>query len=429
MTLDWLRLDRELTTALRAWRRASSMLERDPSASDVCPIPERLVHGERVSEVADSDDPLARAFLPWLEALSSERGSWDDRVALARHFQTRVPVPVRATSLSLRELRAEMWQSEHAGERHALGVTLAESSGTMSDAAVNALERRLEREGRAIEVAGVDAALVEELAGRWLEATRDLAAPWQRCGWVDGLRAAFGSDAHEGWPARLRPRWIEDVFANTRLAAGLSIELGALPEAWGAASFCRALGMFGVSLLDASRPAAMPLALHQHPRGTRRHTRFALFAALPAERSFAERVLTLGRGRGLDQSRRVAAALLCSLRVDALRVRLAASLSRGENAFRETFAEVTETMFGEPLPSSLAGVLPRLRAADAPAFVGSIVAIEDRDALVGAYDEDWFRNPHAAERLRQADQSMRDDERDAERCLVSAVQRFETILG
>jgi hypothetical protein len=128
------------------------------------------------------------------------------------------------------------------------------------------------------------------------------------------------------------------------------------------------------------------------------------------------------------------AALLCSLRTDALRVCLLAALRVGKKAMYETFADTTERMFGEPAPETLAAVLPLLRAAQAPSFIGALGAVEARDAIVAAHDEDWFRSPHAAAAMRLEDARPTDDDarpkaEDYERCMTTTRERFEALLG
>ena len=194
--------------------------------------------------------------------------------------------------------------------------------------------------------------------------------------------------------------------------------------AWGGSSFCRALGELGVAVLDAGRPAAMPLGLHQHPWGARRHQRRALFAALPLELSFTRRVLGLGRHRAEDHRRAMAGAALCSLRLDAFRVLLTAAWPDGRVRLDEQFAEVSEQLFGQLAPPTLLGVLPQLRPGDGPCFIGTLQSLEQRDGLVHRFDEDWFRNPAAMAWLEQQDALPRADERLDDDELTRLVDRM-----
>jgi hypothetical protein len=217
-----------------------------------------------------------------------------------------------------------------------------------------------------------------------------LAVPWHEL-----VARAMGHELGEGWPARLSARWIEEMFRPTGLTAGLRLDLGPLPKAYGAASFARALERFGVALAEADGPTSGFFTVSRSPFDLRVARRGALFASLPTDRVFGTRVLGLGGGRAADQARGLTRCVLVSMRIDAMRVLLRGARSNGE--------EVTARALGAPLPAALMGVVPRLGPGDAVRFAGSLAAAADIGRLRDAFDEDWFRNPEAALAIRDED--------------------------
>ena len=314
----------------------------------------------------------------------------------------------------------------HGRQRRKAGEALAELAGPLSEGHLQALDRRAGAAGATplLHVAEVGSDQVAAAAAQLLRRTDDAARERQHRGWVEGFHAAVGRDADEGWPAQLRPRWLAETLAAGALTARVDLDGIETTAAWGGSSFSRALGQLGVAALDAGRPVDMPLALHQHPWGTRRHQRRALFASLPLELSFARRVMGLGRDRARDHQRTMASALLCSLRLDALRVVLAAAWPDGRVQLSERFAEISEQLFGVPAPPTLLAVLPQLRSGDGGSFVGALQSIEQRDSLVRRFDEDWFRNPAAIGWLGQQDTLPRADLRLEKGALSSSVDRL-----
>src|SRR5690606_9827146 len=106
-----------------------------------------------------------------------------------------------------------------------------------------------------------------------------------------------------------------------------------------------------------------------------------------------------------DQAREAARALLVSLRLDAARVRLAHGtvLLQAARARADRFEEETALALGAPIPGALAGVVPSLGPGAAVRLAGALLAARDRRELVERFDEDWFRNPRAAEAIRGED--------------------------
>jgi hypothetical protein len=73
----------------------------------------------------------------------------------------------------------------------------------------------------------------------------------------------------------------------------------------------------------------------------------------------------------------------------------------GERARADRFEEETAGALGAPIPGALAGVVPELEPGAALRIAGALLAARDRRDLVERFDEDWFRNPHAAEAIRE----------------------------
>lgn len=410
MNRDLNALDDALAELLAAHREQKAALDETASpAAGRAPVdsPVRhsaLLHPEVFHELAESDDPLARALLSWLEILLDEKWAWDDSRQLAELRGSPRRTPHLDEPTPIRSMVRGVLAGRTPGRRRDHGDALTASAADLSARAASAIEARRERArgARFGDVAEMAPDVVSGLAEALLDRTDDLAAEAMRRGWVEGLHATVGRAAGEGWPAKLTWRWVGEVFGDAGWFEGVAPALPAPPRPWGGASFARALGDLGAALLSASRPAILPRALHQHPFGLRRHRRYALFASIPTTSVFAQRVLGLGRERAEAHARAMSMAAVAALRVDAMRVLVASALTDGRSAAGERLAEISERLFGEPTPVVTLAVLPRLRPAHAAAFAGSVLAFDDGRSLSERHDLDWFRNPRAAAELRDA---------------------------
>ena len=405
-------LDREVARAEGELAAAWARLARGEVAVAPTPLAAHRRGSERATwlELGDRDAAELRA---WVHALTLERVLWPDAVRLAAAWHAPsitvaetgiVPITESPRALLLRTLR----EPDEARRRIFAGA-LARGGGAVHDAARLLAERRAE----AARILGADPDLLEirvdppaavaAAAARLLADTAPLVE--RGSSWSGALAASVGRSFGEGWPARLGPRWLFDLFRRTSLTEGLRIALAPLPAPIGASSFARALGAFGAALADADGPRA-PFALARAPFDLRAPRRAALFASLAADPIFAARALGLGRGRARDQARGVARALLVTLRLDAARVlcRGALGLPEGERVAR--FEEHTATALGAPIPPSLAGVVPRLAPSDPARFAGALLAARDRRALIDHFDEDWFQSPHACRAIREEDATL-----------------------
>ncbi|WP_437798081.1 hypothetical protein [Sorangium sp. So ce693] len=456
MEIDLIRLDRDVARAERAWRAALGDLVRrgpaPPSADEDGPsaaeararLENPLDPFRRVSsrttylELTDktpglgaelglasptspaAPDPtgLAAPLADWVCALTLERVIWADRVRLAAAWHAPLvtidlPEPAR---MSPHEARLRLLADPTSAGRQIFAEALARGSGAVADAARVLVERRheaarrLAEQGlRAIEIPcdppGAAIGAADALLRR-TESVVELEPTWHAA-----LGRAVGRDAASGWPARLGPRWIEELFRATKLTDGVAIDLGPLPRPLGAASFARALARFGAALARGDG-ARGPFALSRAPFDLRQARRAALFGGLVADPVFCARALGLGRGRALDQARATARSLLLSLRLDAATVALVFGadkdggghvLLRASRDRSDRFEETTARALGGPIPGALAGVIPALDPGAAVRLAGALLAARDRRSLIERFDEDWFRNPRAAEAIRDED--------------------------
>ncbi|WP_437780491.1 hypothetical protein [Sorangium sp. So ce1097] len=451
MDVDLLRLDRDVARAARAWRAAlDDLTRRGPAAAEqdgaaaaeararlenpldpfrrvsarttyleltgkTPSLGAELGIASEANEAAPDPTGLAAPLADWVYALTLERVAWADRVRLATAWHAAsilvdVPEPAR---MSPREALLGLLADPTDAGRQTFAEVLTRGAGAVADAARILVERRQEAARRLDEarLAAVeipcdppDAAL--GAADALLRRTEPLLDP--EATWHGALGRAVGRDAASGWPARLSARWIEELFRSTRLTEGLAIDLGLLPRPLGAASFARALARFGAALSSAS--ARGPFALSRAPADLRRARRAALFGGLVADPVFCARALGLGRGRALDQARATARSLVRSLRLDAATVSLVGCAGQGGHvllrdarARRDRFEEATARALGAPIPGALAGVVPALEHGAAVRLAGALLGARDRRDLMERFDEDWFRNPRAAEALRDED--------------------------
>lgn len=460
-------LDREVARAVSAWRQAVRALRQGGPEAASNP----LEHARRVSSratfleltgreagigadfgIAPSSpaappDALALALASWVHVLTLERVLFADRVRIAAAWHVPSIVvegqlgedgPGRVTP---REALLALLAERSDEPRRAWAEALARGAGAIADAARIFAERREEARRRLgvegdppleIPIDPPDAAL--RVAGALL--ARTAPHPEGAPTWDAAIGRAIGRDAAAGWPARLGSRWLEDLFRPTGLTEGLALDLGPLPRALGASSFARALSRFGAALAWASAPAAAPFSLAHPPFDVQRARRAALFGGLVADRVFCARALGLGRGADRDQARVTARALTLTLRLDAARLCLEAGpdggvLLRGARARADRFEEETARALGAPIPGALAGVVPELDRGAAVRLAGALLAARDRRALVERFDEDWFRNPRAAEAIRGEDAVLPPSPRiaaaDLEAGLDALVQALDAV--
>jgi hypothetical protein len=283
-------------------------------------------------------------------------------------------------------------------------ASFVKASDALGDAVATLWERRAEIASR-MGLAGPDeieapAPDLAEVASRWLDRTADLfaeVAPGSLAALMDLSCAGAASTA---FPRHLLPRTVLDPFRETDLFRSVALDPGDLPEPYNAASFVRALLRVGAAWVDATAPGDQPFVVAHDPYGLRRRTIGALFGILPSTAAFARRAFDVDASRMQSHVRALGLSLLVESRALALRVLLRRPALAGRAAFREAFEDGTARAFGLPLAPRAAGVLFRLHADDGQRFAGLLLAGSESAALREAYDDDWYRNPRAIERLR-----------------------------
>jgi hypothetical protein len=410
---DRIALDRDVSraaTALARWRRD---VAADPDGNRADPM-QGLRHVAAKStwdalgalSVNALDEPLRTGLRRWTAALIQARLSAEDDVSLAREegalrarFEGDPPHEISWRAAWRGAVRART-----SSEVRRWLAAAAEAATPVADARRIRAERRREVARRlgfahpwdALVPPAASTALVAS-ARELLDATEDLWRAMSR-EWLRGtertdaaevLHAAVGRDAGEGWPARLAPRWLAEIFgAHVR---GLSIDLPPLPEALGASSFVRALGAFGRAVREAMAPRAAPFSVRFDPAFVPAHRHAVLFATLAFDPVFQARGLGLGEARAAAQARRVARIALVDARLDAARMILGADAEPP----RELFDEMGERVLGAPLDPRLRGAWPAAQDDQPARWAALLQGPSARRAVRDAFDVDWFRNPKA----------------------------------
>ena len=446
---DLASLDREVArgaTSLARWR---DNLARNPKANEAeDPLePVRRVAGkatwEALGELAPSavDVPLRDALRQWVVALLQARIGMDDEIAwaLAASEATLRYGGEPPAVVSWRQAWRGVVSARTVGDARLWLQTAADAGPRLADIARTRAGKRLEI-ARRLGLAHPWEAVVPAATGalraaaeRLLVATEDLSrATWKPvlrdgAGPAAVLHAAVARDAPEGWPARLVARWLEETFGVA--VRGVRLQLPALPEALGAASFARAVGSLGFALRVASVARATPFALGFEPGGRAEHRLGFALAGLVATPAWQVRALGVGRRVADAQARVLARTLLLDARLEAARLLLTDDAAP---APADRFEELGERVLGAPLDARLRGAWPASRD-DLPArWVARLEALPMVDGLRERFDDDWYRNPKAWAHVRavSAVASREPVEAGALDSHVDALARaFERALG
>ncbi len=404
-------IDQRIARAHEQWRSAARALRKDPDASRRNVLEEHRAVTTRSMwmELGErAKDPVLAAARVWAYALVLERVVWPARVLVADALhEASIEVPDLETSrLSPRTALDRVLSDPEADRRRFYVRAFERGSRSLRDASFVMAERRAEAIRR-LGVEDVDAYEVPlhpssslmRTAERVLEVTEPfLPRGFQR--WDEVVAFGLARDAGEGWPARLSLRWFTQIFASTGLLDGLVLPVMEPPPLLGAASFVRALALFGRVYAEADVPRSAHFVFKRSPFDLRVARRAALFGSLPFDPVFGVRVLDLGRVRAVDQARRIARALVVTLRMDALRVLLRGAEVLSSRVRHERFEEWSARALGVPLPADLEFVLPNVGPNDPTRLLGTLLALTDRRSLIERFDEDWFRSPHAVEAIR-----------------------------
>jgi hypothetical protein len=404
---DPVTLDREIGRLARAWadwRRQLACgegLDRDPFL-DARELTGRSTF-EALAELPDSD-PLRRPLRRWVFRLMEQRIDRGALCAVAseRYVERHVIETPERDRVTLSELVRRALADP--ARRDAWLDSLVSRCDRHS-AAVGLLWERRQEIARRLGLDHFDAldpqlARITASAESWLVRTQELACEWRSQSLPETLEVSLGTQAVHGWPARLSLRTLAELFRDTRLLDGLALDPGALPQAVAPASFLRGLRRLGAAFSDALAPRGLPFVLACDPRGLRRRTLGAVFASVPLGQPFLRRTLDLGRDTAREQARALWRAALLESRALALRVLLRAAALSGRAALEAAFEEQVERVFGVIVPRTVAGSLWRLHVDDPERFLAPLLAARQVERLIELHDEDWYRNPRAADQLR-----------------------------
>jgi len=405
--LDPLTFDRKLREACRAWSRWRRQL-RAAEAFDDEPLLayRRLSSQQAFQELTDlgDRDPLAPYLRRWVYRLAEQRINAQAlaSVEAERRANLLVIEEPAHTRCSLAEMfrRALGDSARREGWLH----SFLTNSRTLAAGTALLWERRAEIARR---MGLPDADSIESCcpeltsaAQALLESTDDMAEAFKTRELSELLSHALGHDLDEGWPGRLSVRSLTDLFAETPLFQGLSLDTGAFPAALAGSSFLRGFARLGSAWVRATAPAQQPFVVACDPYGLRERSVGALLASVACSPVFARRVCGLSGARLQTRTRATARVALLHVRGTALNVLLRRAALEGRSSLNRAFEAQVERVYGLGLPADVAGSVFRLRV-DAPArFAGTLLAAKQHAEFVDAHDEDWYRNPRAVDQLR-----------------------------
>lgn len=431
---------------IATWRDlAARDAARTIAASTLAPISSTpallLPTGEaRGAELTSLEDPLvelragAAAWCAHLHVASSIRDATAERAAAARDD---LECESYGRAISLRAMLRSLARPKQAG-----GVPEPRAAAAIEDLAPQLLDALAEEESRRREAAeslGVHAACCllpdPEAAARadaLLAATEDEARDAMAWGlravgrttkaptWVDALAVRRATDVAEGWPATLSPRWLAELARGTSLLAGLNIDARVdaarlvpradqaalrLAPTTGAWTFAHALYALGCALRLHGRDPRASFAVHTRPHDARPYELGEAFLALVTDKIFHARARGVAGPKAEASARRLHATRLFERRQLALRVRLAVELAQGKRAFKEAFEAMAPRALAVEVPATLAALLGAPGPLGPAEDAARLFAIEKGEALAGElterFDADWWRNPKAAEWIRE----------------------------
>ncbi|HEY6556617.1 MAG TPA: hypothetical protein VI072_05065 [Polyangiaceae bacterium] len=400
-------LDRQLHDACRAWRRWRREL-RQGSGYDDDPLQAHRSVSSRTTFQAMTDlgdrDPLAPYLRRWVYRLAEQRINAQAiaSVEAARRLQTYVIDEPDHAQLSLAAIWAQALRDE--ARRRAWLESYLANSQSLSARIGLLWERRAEiaRRMGAVDLNAIELCQPEltDVARALLERTDDMAEAFRGRELADHLTLALGHDLDEGWPARLTLRSLVELFSETSLFQGLSLDTGPFPSALAGSSFLRGLLRLGASWVRATAPQHQPFAVAHDPYALPERRMGALFVAAACSPAFMRRVCGISGTRLRARTRAAGRVVLLHARTLALRVVLRSAALEGRKAFARAFEADAERAFGLGLPGVAAGSLFRMRIDDGASFASVLLAAKQHSEWTDEHDEDWFRNPRAVDRLR-----------------------------
>jgi hypothetical protein len=406
---------RDAAAALRSWRRKlrtapAHAREQDPLAS------RRLISTrqafQRAAELPDGL-PGKRDLVRWVAFLTIERATHEDLCsAEASRVDPVHPVDQLDRRIwSIRELIAQAVFAREPARRATAAATLARVGDDASSNALRWLGRRHEaaRQLGLRSLSELEAPFTQDVepaqaARTLLEQTESLAAEvmGDRDLWQEALHWGAATDAHDGWPSKLTPRWLREVFDAKAWTQGLALDFGPMPTARSGASFARAFARYGATLhRAASAQPGTPFVMAERPYDAGAASYGALFASLLCAPPFLRRKLGLGAVSISRQVPRMVRALVTGCRREAAKAVMACT--GNPEAARQAHALMVTRAFRAPVPVELAGVVPRYDPRSTALVAGILQGAVLREQLVEQFDEDWFDNPRCQEFLRAVD--------------------------
>lgn len=351
-------------------------------------------------------DPLRSQLLRWTYFLLDARVQvpWESHEAdlvYRRTHNVKEPREGRFTLAELTRLALDGSQGEPAAWWRQRGRCEAE----LSDHRRQLFERREEVADRAAlgNLAAffnplAEAAKPQDLAELVLRQTRDAAESQWDAGFAAFVEAGQARDASEGWPGRLVPDSLRELFGDSLLFRGVNIQLGSLPSRLNPMSFVRAAVMLGRSLSRELAAPDLPFVIARDPHDLPGKRLGELFGIWTMSEAFLRRQLKLSPSQAKEASRSIRRAHVAHTRLLAVKV-LVRELAR-TRALIEKWGSLSFSVFREELPPSAA--LSRFAVPDdsAARLVAHLSAVSWSAGLMENYDEDWYLNPRAQEQLR-----------------------------
>lgn len=432
------RIDRELSKAAKRWIGFRRQL-RAGRGFDLDPFePSRPALGKSTFEALLDlgEDPVAPSIARWVYRLAEQRINQKWLVAIAR-LRSEVPEQPPSETSHAELVRRALADPARRREWLAAAVRRAEPIHAL----VSGLWERRSEIARSMMPAdeahgtGYRAAPCEnlsELANAWLDVSDAMIeAPSSNCPPDWWMTRALG-EVDPGWPARLNPRSLLELFRDTPLFEDLRLDPGPLPRALAPASFMRGLARLGAAFLVACAPTDQPFSIAHDPYGLERLRHGALLGTLPLSRAFVMRRLGASREHAQRATRSAATTLLFESRLAALRVLLGEAALGGPEALRDAYAEGLHRCLRIELPGAAAGVLVKLRLDDPQRFSALLLALDGANRLRDEHDEDWFRNPRAIDQLRSEaarPPPVEAERRTLERALESSSATLRVLLA
>ncbi len=444
---------RRAVLAATAWQETLARQPFESSFAELMPLGRhRAVAGQTAFDALASRTVLSHetqwlgSLRRWVAVLTVLRVTEPDRVEQAR-AETDDSAMVRlerGERTSFRSAWRGLLRSQSVAQANAWLAALAERGEAVAavrrERAVREEEvaRRLGFSSLADLLGAPPPGELEAAARTFLSETRELARSLRREAERRGDAAAStfvgtilegrATGAPEGWPSRLTLRaLVETLHAPDDIGRGLRLR-PAMPEAVGAASFARGLEGFGEAYRrGAAAASSVPFAVAVAPSFVDAHRYGFAFGALPSTLAYQRRGLGLVARVAAQQARCVAVAALLRARGLAATALFARHAARPDRA---SFEELASDVYGHGVPPELMGAFPRQDLEAFARLEASLTTLPFLERLRDAFEEDWFRNPHAWRFLRaRAEGPARSPDDEPKMDPIALARAFEKALG